>query len=49
MIAVGYRVNSVRAIKSRIWATKTLKELIIKEFVLDDKRLKVNKIRCMKC
>jgi hypothetical protein len=40
VIAVGYRVNSVQATKFRIWATKTLKEFIIKGFVLDDDRLK---------
>ena len=40
IIAVGYRVNSKRATKFRIWATKVLKEYIIKGFVLDDDRLK---------
>jgi hypothetical protein len=40
IIAVGYRVNSLRATKFRIWATNTLKEYIIKGFVLDDARLK---------
>lgn len=40
IIAVGYRVNSSQATKFRIWATKTLKEFIIKGFVLDDVRLK---------
>lgn len=40
IIAVGYRVNSKRATHFRIWATKTLREFIIKGFVLDDKRLK---------
>jgi len=43
IIAVGYRVNSQQATKFRIWATKTLKEFIIKGFVLDDKRLKQGK------
>lgn len=43
VIAVGYRVNSVQATKFRIWATKTLKEFIIKGFVLDDERLKQGK------
>ncbi|MDT8415514.1 MAG: virulence RhuM family protein [Flavobacteriaceae bacterium] len=43
IIAIGYRVNSVRATKFRIWATKTLKEFIIKGFVLDDERLKQGK------
>lgn len=40
IIAVGYRVNSKKATQFRIWATNTLKEFIIKGFVLDDDRLK---------
>ena len=40
IISVGYRVNSFNATQFRIWATKTLKEFIIKGFVLDDNRLK---------
>ena len=40
IISVGYRVNSYQATQFRIWATKTLKEYIIKGFVLDDERLK---------
>ncbi len=36
IIAVGYRVNSYQATQFRIWATRTLKEFIIKGFVLDD-------------
>ena len=40
IISIGYRVNSKQATQFRIWATKTLKEFIIKGFVLDDKRLK---------
>lgn len=43
IIAVGYRVNSYQATQFRIWATKTLKEFIIKGFVLDDERLKQDK------
>jgi hypothetical protein len=43
IIAVGYRVNSVEATRFRIWATKTLREFIIKGFVLDDERLKQGK------
>lgn len=39
-IAVGYRVNSARATKFRIWATGVLKEYLTKGFVLDDERLK---------
>lgn len=40
IISVGYRVNSAKATQFRIWATQTLKEYIIKGFVLDDSRLK---------
>jgi len=40
IISVGYRVNSYQATQFRIWATRTLKEYIIKGFVLDDERLK---------
>ena len=40
IIAVGYRVNSKKATNFRIWATKTLKEYMIKGFVMDDERLK---------
>ncbi|MBR1627576.1 MAG: virulence RhuM family protein [Bacteroidales bacterium] len=43
IIAVGYRVNSFQATKFRIWATQTLKEYIVKGFVLDDERLKQGK------
>ena len=43
IIAVGYRVNSYKATQFRIWATQTLKEYIIKGFVLDDERLKQGK------
>lgn len=43
IIAVGYRVNSYQATQFRIWATRTLKEYIIKGFVLDDGRLKQGK------
>lgn len=40
IIAVGYRVNSRAATQFRIWATATLREFIIKGFVLDSERLK---------
>lgn len=43
VIAVGYRVNSHQATQFRIWATQTLKEFIIKGFVMDDERLKHGK------
>ena len=40
IIAVGYRINSLQATQFRIWATQTLREFIIKGFLLDDDRLK---------
>jgi hypothetical protein len=40
IISVGYRVKSHRGTQFRIWATKRLKEYIIKGFTLDDERLK---------
>lgn len=40
ILAVGYRTNSAIAIKFRRWATQTLKEYIIKGFVLNTERLK---------
>lgn len=40
IISVGYRVNSQKATRFRIWATQILKEYIKKGFVLDDERLK---------
>lgn len=40
IISVGYRVNSIQATRFRQWATQTLKEYMIKGFVLDDERLK---------
>ncbi len=43
IIAVGYRVNSKQATQFRIWATETLKEYIIKGFVLNDDLLKNGK------
>ncbi|MBM3191940.1 MAG: virulence RhuM family protein, partial [Chlamydiae bacterium] len=40
VIAVGYRVNSIKATHFRIWATNTLREFIVKGFVLNDQMLK---------
>jgi hypothetical protein len=40
IISVGYRVKSLIATRFRIWATRQLKEYIIKGFVMDDERLK---------
>jgi death-on-curing family protein len=39
IISVGYRVNSRRATQFRIWATKTLKEHLIKGYTINEKRL----------
>lgn len=39
VIAVGYRVNSKKATQFRIWATKTLREYLLKGFALDAKKL----------
>lgn len=43
IISVGYRVNSSRATRFRIWATSVLREHLIKGFSLDDDRLKQGK------
>ena len=40
VVSVGYRVKSLIATRFRIWATRQLKEYIVKGFVMDDKRLK---------
>ncbi len=40
VISVGYRVKSARGTQFRIWATRTLREYIVKGFALDDQRLK---------
>ena len=40
IISVGYRVKSLRGTQFRIWATKRLREFLIKGFTVDDKRLK---------
>lgn len=40
VIAVGYRVNSLLATQFRIWATNTLREFIVKGFLLNDDMLK---------
>ena len=48
VISVGYRVNSSKATKFRIWATGVLKEFIQKGFVLDDEKLKQGKTTFVK-
>ncbi len=40
ILSVGYRVNSSQATQFRIWATKVLRDYIIKGFAMDDDRLK---------
>jgi hypothetical protein len=40
VLAVGYRVKSHRGTQFRIWATRTLRDFLVKGFVLDDERLK---------
>lgn len=39
IISVGYKVNSKRGIQFRIWASKLIKEYLLKGFVVDNKRL----------
>ena len=39
IISVGYRVNSKRATQFRIWATKTLKDHLVKGYTINEKRL----------
>ena len=43
IISVGYRANSRKATKFRIWATQILKEYMQKGFAMDDERLKQGK------
>ena len=40
VLAIGYRVRSKRGTQFRIWATRSLKEYMVKGFVMDDERLK---------
>lgn len=43
ILAVGYRVRSVRGTQFRQWATSRLRELLVKGFVLDDERIKAGR------
>lgn len=43
ILSVGYRVNSLKAIRFRRWASTVLKEYLIKGFAMDDDRLKQSK------
>ena len=40
IIAVGYKVNSERAVQFRMWATRVVEEFTIKGFAMDEERLK---------
>ena len=42
IISIGYRVNSTRATQFRIWATRTLRELFLRGYTLNEKRLREN-------
>ncbi len=44
IISIGYRVNSKRATQFRIWATKILKEFMIKGYSLNQKKLQEKKL-----
>jgi prophage maintenance system killer protein len=39
IISIGYRVNSKRATQFRVWATKTLKDYLVKGYAINEKRL----------
>lgn len=39
IISVGFRVNSKKAIKFRIWANKIIKDYMVQGFVLDDEKI----------
>jgi hypothetical protein len=44
VIAVGYRVNSLKTTHFRVWATNTLREFVVKGFVINDQMLKGPKV-----
>jgi hypothetical protein len=44
IIAVGYKVNSERAVQFRKWATNIIEEFTVKAYVMDDERLKSGSI-----
>ena len=39
ILSIGYRVNSKKATQFRIWATNTLKDYLLKGYVINEKRL----------
>lgn len=45
IISVGYRVNSIKATRFRVWATNILKEYIQKGFKIDEERMKQGNTR----
>jgi hypothetical protein len=45
IIAVGYRVNSKKATKFRIWATQVLKNYLIKGYAINEKKLTSQKLK----
>ena len=45
VIAVGYKVNSERAVQFRKWATTIIEEFTIKGYAMDDERLKKRRLR----
>jgi hypothetical protein len=45
IISVGYRINSPRATRFRIWATNVLRDHLVKGYTLNEKRLQENKQR----
>ena len=49
ILAIGYRVRSSRGVQFRRWATQTLREYLVKGFVLNDDRLKAAETNFGKC
>jgi prophage maintenance system killer protein len=45
IISIGYRTNSLRATQFRIWATKTLKDHLVKGYTINENRLKLRDIK----
>lgn len=45
IISIGYRVKSLRGTQFRIWATRKLREYIVKGFVMDDERLAEGRVQ----
>ena len=45
ILAIGYRVRSIRGVQFRQWATRHLSEYLVKGFTMDDDRLKKPDVR----